>query len=260
MIRLTSQDPSARAYYDQLRDTRWLEKVVVGKQGASNQVKFITECVPTGTHVIVSDDNILEFVASFKASVTSSDKVMYIPTLGQIITEADKVMNKNNVSLWGVSPSSVYAKGTIEDPYACNQTLGLVYGAFFGMRTSDNSLLNCVLGDARDDVERTCRFMKYANGIVRFNAFSVVKGKKPGMWQRNAGGISGTMSEERYKVQSASAVQSLVAEFPDFLKPADNSTGYTWIRKARASASSMCSVATSTMGDNEDDDDSDLYS
>mmetsp|Transcript_92954 Transcript_92954/g.165300 ORF Transcript_92954/g.165300 Transcript_92954/m.165300 type:complete len:704 (+) Transcript_92954:27-2138(+) len=64
LIFASHEDPAVTSgkYAAALKGTPWEDRVVMGVKGAHLQVRFIEESCPKGTHVVVADDNILDFV------------------------------------------------------------------------------------------------------------------------------------------------------------------------------------------------------
>jgi len=64
LIFASHEDPAfvSGGYEGVLEDTPWKDRIVCGIKGAHLQVRFIEEAAPLGTHIVILDDNIDEFV------------------------------------------------------------------------------------------------------------------------------------------------------------------------------------------------------
>ena len=56
------RDVISGAYELALAGTRWSGRIVLGRAGADEQVKFIINCAPPGAHIVIMDDNVKHFL------------------------------------------------------------------------------------------------------------------------------------------------------------------------------------------------------
>ena len=61
---LTADDPHYRdnCYTEAIEGTGWENKVILGVAGAEKQVRFADSICPKGSHVVIVDDNIKDFI------------------------------------------------------------------------------------------------------------------------------------------------------------------------------------------------------
>jgi len=194
---------------------------IIGEPVADKQVEFIESSAPLGSHIVVADDNLTSIEFCYKGSLNHALPVQAIPSLADIIERAAEVMDATDMRLWGLSPSANFARGSHGDMLGYNTSLGLVYGAFFGLKVTHDPQLYSKHGQIKDDVERTVRYF-HTGGIFRFDAFAATKGpQRPGLFKPGGGGISGTMSRLGHEHASRTAIDKLAREFPHYMDVAE---------------------------------------
>lgn len=153
------------------------------------------------------------------------------PELSTMIRRAGNEMKKHGVHIWGVNPSRNHfylrnygvearrravSTGIFRD---YSMRLGLVYGAWFGIRVQHNPRLYTRGGQIKDDVERTLRYWHADKRLLRFMRYGADKRSfKPGQFSMKKGGISATSSLEKHSAEAQAAVTSLVNEFGAYVR------------------------------------------
>jgi len=213
-----------------LEGTAWEKRIVLGVKGADMQARFIEESCPRGTHVIIADDNIRNFVAGNASWDDGGNRFLTSETreLGGLIVRAGKLMQQTGAKLWSVNPScnhyilhqrlrDIHAKMKKKDLRfeQCDYStrLGLVYGAFFGMEVLHDPSRYTRYGQVKDDLERTLRYWHLDTAILRFQVYSVVKSHKPGAFARTKGGISASSCLETHRNEAHEALKKMLVEF-----------------------------------------------
>ncbi|CAJ1396817.1 unnamed protein product [Effrenium voratum] len=148
------------------------------------------------------------------------------PELCQLIRRAGREMTQQGVHLWGINPTRnhYFLKGRGDDmrQRALSQgifqdfsnRLGLVYGAWFGIRVTHKPQLYTRQGQIKDDVERTLRYWHHDGKLLRFTRYSADKNSfRPGQFGCKKGGISSSSSPQAHGAEADAATRALVAEF-----------------------------------------------
>jgi len=165
--------------------------------------------------------------------------------LSQLISRAGHEMQKQGVHLWGVNTSRnhFFLKGAGQDMRRralekgifqdYSTRLGLVYGAWFGLRVTHNPSLYTRGGQIKDDVERTLRYWHLDRKSLRFMRYGADKKSfRPGCFAGKKGGISANSSEEKHTAEAQAATLALVDEFGAYVRlpePGEKSTcGIVW--------------------------------
>ncbi|CAK0859669.1 unnamed protein product, partial [Prorocentrum cordatum] len=123
---------------------------------------------------------------------------------------------------WGVNPSSnpwiVYRchdefqkkpPGTPE----YSRRLGLLYGAFFGLRVLQEPRRYTRYGQVKDDVERSLRYWHLDGVLLRFRRYAVRKTHTPGKFNLAKGGISAGSSAAKHRAEASRALAQMFGEF-----------------------------------------------
>ena len=167
------------------------------------------------------------------------------PELSQLISRAGRDMQRHHVHLWGVSPTKNHfflktrgdeirrrAKETgIFKDYSTR--LGLVFGAWFGVRVTHNPSFYTRCGQIKDDVERTLRYWHADKRVLRYSRYAANKGSFcPGQFKPNKGGISSNSSQQDHSLEAQRALSSLIEEFGAYVRlpkgKERSSTGLVW--------------------------------
>jgi hypothetical protein len=151
-----------------------------------------------------------------------------------LICRASREMSRVGANLWGVNPTKNHyflyefgkglreraakarsgchnqAKGVFRDT---DTKIGLVYGAFFGFRVRHDARRYTRFGQVKDDVERTLRYFRCDNAVVRFTRYGIEKAHPPGKFLRTKGGISAESTAEKHEAEGRRALESLLEEF-----------------------------------------------
>mmetsp|Transcript_47513 Transcript_47513/g.137237 ORF Transcript_47513/g.137237 Transcript_47513/m.137237 type:complete len:721 (+) Transcript_47513:51-2213(+) len=159
------------------------------------------------------------------AGTVDTAKPSNLPELALLISRAGKKMRTHGANLWGVNPSQnpyfMHKEGEVLRRNA-QQTgvfaeasikLGLVYGAFFGIRALHDSRRYTRFGQVKDDVERTLRYWHHDGVFLRFKRYAVTKSHKPGMYAAGKGGISAETSAAVHEMEATRALQGIVKDF-----------------------------------------------
>jgi len=224
-----------------LEGTPWQRRIIVGVKGADFQVRFIEEAFPSGAHCVVADDNIEQFVVEFSPNLSdgscrtldceSDASYVELPEaacgseLHNLITCAGREMKVCHANTWGLSASfnnyfmhnfgqvlQRRAKKTgVYSDYT--KRLGLIYGAFFGIRVRHEAARYTRYGQVKDDVERTLRYWHLDGIILRFGRYAAQKAQKPGKFNAMKGGISAGSSAEGHAAEIERACSSMLKEF-----------------------------------------------
>jgi len=225
-----------------LQGTAWERRVVQGVKGADLQVRFIEESFPLGAHVVIADDNIQRFVVESapKTSLGGNrtldvehDVAHAVPTLlkgttselAGLIARAGTEMEARGTNIWSVSGTCNHyvlfrygvdcrkkaAKTGIFQDFS--EKLGLIYGAFFGIRVLKDAARYTRYGQVKDDVERTLRYWHCDRAMIRFRRYSVEKTHKPGKFGASKGGISAASSGDAHAAETAHALRAMLVEF-----------------------------------------------
>merc|ERR1712037_273487 len=97
-------------------------------------------------------------------------------------------------------------------PEHCTK-LGLLYGAFFGIRVLHQPARYTRYGQVRDDVERSLRYWHGDKVLVRFRRYAVRKTHAPGKFTCAKGGISAGSSAVKHSMEASRAVVRMLKEF-----------------------------------------------
>eukprot|EP00928_Gymnodinium_smaydae_P046556 TRINITY_DN31017_c0_g1_i1.p1 TRINITY_DN31017_c0_g1~~TRINITY_DN31017_c0_g1_i1.p1 ORF type:complete len:631 (-),score=98.87 TRINITY_DN31017_c0_g1_i1:62-1954(-) len=222
-------------YLASLRGTPWEQRIVLGVRGADLQARFIEESAPRGTHIVIADDNITQFLVEqscHKNHVLDYDaNGRKKSELVELIERAGKELQTQRANLWGVNPSTnplaMYSFGQLvrkklrdrrrSQPVGpavdTSSRLGLVYGAFFGIRAMQSACRYTRHGQVKDDIERTLRYWHCDGVVVRFLRYGVLKAHRPGMFCARKGGISALSSHEAHQNEGTRALRAMIDEF-----------------------------------------------
>eukprot|EP00927_Polykrikos_kofoidii_P036797 TRINITY_DN31041_c0_g1_i1.p1 TRINITY_DN31041_c0_g1~~TRINITY_DN31041_c0_g1_i1.p1 ORF type:complete len:638 (+),score=89.93 TRINITY_DN31041_c0_g1_i1:32-1915(+) len=175
-----------------------------------------------------------------------------VPTseLAELIRRAGREMQNNGANIWGVNTSKnhfwlhtygneVRAKAKKIGIFSDISTrIGLVYGAFFGIRALQEPRRYTRYGQVKDDVERTLRYWDRDGVGVRFQRFGVIKHccHEVGKYNKKKGGISADSSFEKHEAESRQALTSMLNElgsnYARLASPGERSScGLIWKRK-----------------------------
>ena len=209
VVLLAWNDPALPSYKEFLQQKRCL--FIVGEPGADKIVEFAEKCSPLGSHLVIADDNIMDFKFGLVRTLSSSADNIQIPRLADVIDHAGVVMQRTGKKLWGLAPSAQYLHNG-GDIMAYTETLGLVYGAFFGLQVSHDEFFYSKYGGVKDDIERSVRYY-HKTGIFRFISFAVIKLDRPGTYKVVGGGNSSQMTKTQHAEQGKVALKSLIDEF-----------------------------------------------
>lgn len=149
------------------------------------------------------------------------------PELAQLIRRAGQEMQCQGANIWGVNPSKNHywlhgfgetvrrraqKTGIFQD---FTVRLGLVYGAFFGIRALHEQRRYTRYGQVKDDVERSLRYWHCDGVALRFQRYAAVKDRCQlvGKFHAKKGGISAGSSAERHHAEATRAMTSMLDEF-----------------------------------------------
>jgi hypothetical protein len=169
------------------------------------------------------------------------------PEFAELIRRAAHEMQLHGANIWSVSPSKnhYYLHGFGEQMRAKARKegifqdiilkLGLVYGAFFGLRVLHDHRRYTRFGQVKDDVERTLRYWHYDRKVLRFARYGVYKDNAHlvGKFHAKKGGISSMSSAEAHAAEGKQALIGMLDEFASpyarLARPGDrSSTGLVW--------------------------------
>lgn len=215
------------------RGTSWEHCLVVGVKGADFQCRFIEEAAPKGAHVVIADDNIRKFHAADQPTSKLGGNRMIKACdgkseLASLISRAGQMFDLHGARLWSINASFncmnlFQAKQAVErrmskagvqrEETDFSKKLGLIYGAFFGIKVAHDAQFYTRYGQVKDDVERTLRYWHADKVILRFILYGVEKTHRPGKFNVKKGGISLNSSEEKHAAEITKACSSLIDEF-----------------------------------------------
>ena len=199
-----------------LAGTPWQDRLVIGVKGADLQVRFIEAAFPRGSHFVICDDNITDFYARGSARKNVVLESYDCPRaedsqLGMLIERAGREMGCANA--WGLNPSyqaRILVKATSET----SRYVGLIYGAFFGLRACHDPWRYTRWGQVADDVERSLRYFHRDQAILRFKHFAVMKAHSPGKFAKGKAGISSaSTSSAVHTTEKQEALAGLITDF-----------------------------------------------
>ena len=183
-----------------------------GREGPGGQVTKMLEDTPSGTWLVVLDDNIR--------------RIRYLgkPVDGDNIRDMLRVgMTAPGVIAFSASQlSNTYGK---ELPKGLTIRQDLLYGAFFAMKVPEGktgaewaSMVATRHGSISDDLERSCRIYREGGegcmGI--FKEITVQKRDPPGLWQEGKGGISDLYSTPKaYMAAKVRHLNAIAKEFSE---------------------------------------------
>jgi len=157
-------------------------KIVVGRKGLFNQLKFIRNFFNEGEHIVRIDDDVDEIFQrihskkhfdSGKISRKQLNKTMIID-LNHFIIEAFKIAKEYGFHLWGINQTS--------NPYFMTEgystDLRIIVGAFNGTINTHNRSYDYTISNQKnytsEDIEKTIIYYKNDGGVLRFNDISMI--------------------------------------------------------------------------------------
>jgi hypothetical protein len=183
-------------------------KIIVGEKGLKNQRNIIQNYFPANTNILQIDDDIKDlFVLRFNNNENKYKRkeMVSIPDLDKFIKFAFQHTRDNGYFLWGVYP--------IDNEYfmydKISYDLRLIVGPFFGIINRHNNTLKNTI-EEKEDVERTIKYYKKDNGVVRFNAVCVRTN-----YYKTPGGM-GTLES---RIENANkSIEYLLKKYPEYVK------------------------------------------
>jgi len=136
--------------------------IITNNNSINEQRNFIVKYYKNGQRLLGLDDDIvsLEVKVNNKKTITFTDLI-------SLEEQAYNLCIKNNFNLWGVSASL--------NPFFMKQTISFnlkfIIGCFYGWINSqeDKALILENKLHTKEDYERTVKYYKFDNGVVRFN-------------------------------------------------------------------------------------------
>ena len=183
-----------------------------GGEGPGGQVTKMLQDTPSGTWLVVLDDNIrnIKYLGKPADKATVDDMLRQGMTApGVIAFSASQLRNT-----WGK-----------ELPKGLTIRQDLLYGAFFAMKVPEGktgaewaSMVASRHGSISDDLERSCRiYREGGEGCVGiFKEVTEEKKHPPGLWQAGKGGISSLYTTPRgYMAAKVRHLKAIAKEFPE---------------------------------------------
>lgn len=186
-----------------------------GAEGPGGQVTKMLKDTPSGSWLVVLDDNIkrIRYLSKGADKATIDDMLRQGMTApGVIAFSASQLCNTYGKQL----------------PRGLTIRQDLLYGAFFAMKVPEGKTgeewaaqVMTRHGSISDDLERSCRI--YREGGVGcmgiFKEISVEKRDPPGLWKAGKGGISDMYSTSRaYMAAKERHLNAIAKEFPEVMR------------------------------------------
>ena len=136
--------------------------IISNNSSINEQRNFIVKHYPVGQYVMGLDDDIQS--VETKINDKKTEPLLQLKELGH---QAFDLCLKNKFNLWGINASfnPFFMKHTI------SFNLKFIIGCFYGWINTheDKALINYDKRITKEDYERTVKYYKFDNGVVRFN-------------------------------------------------------------------------------------------
>jgi hypothetical protein len=142
-------------------------KIIIGKKGIANQRNFIRNYFNTGEYIVSMDDDI-EGVMKF----INEKRLSKINNLDGFFKKAYKLINKNNIFIWGIYPVSnpFFMKNGREISTDLKFLIGGLHGYIV---RKDRSLNPSPKAEGKEDYEQSILYYLKDGKILRFNRITI---------------------------------------------------------------------------------------
>jgi hypothetical protein len=184
--------------YEQTLNPDWYGNIIIGKKGLVNQREFINSFYENNDWIISIDDDVRTVDLSFSPYVSLND--FFLSAFNNCL--------KYNSFIWGVYPvfNEYFRKGRDE----LSSCLNYIIGAFFGyINRKDCTELIILIGDNKEDVERSILYFKKDGIVLRYNRI----GFKTKYFGSDGGGL-GTLKDRLYAMKiNSEIIESMYPEY-----------------------------------------------
>jgi len=189
--------------------TNYYGNIVVGVLGLKNQRNFISQYFPEGQFIVEIDDDItsiLQIQNKVDPKNRLHNSLVTIKGLDKFIRKAFRLLQQNNLYLWGIYPvpNSYFMTPTT------TKDLRFIVGPFWGMINRHLTQLRQTI-DEKENVERTIQFYHQDKGVIRFNFITIETS-----YYRNPGGMQA--ENKNRKEESLKSAQYLSQKYPQYAK------------------------------------------
>jgi len=181
-----------------LLNPEWYDKIIIGKKGLVNQREFINRFYDDKQKIVSIDDD----VRCVDLSMTE------YASLDDFLCEAFADCEFKGSYIFGVYP--VFNPFFRKDRIPITTCLTYIVGAFYGYinRKSNNELIQ-IVGDNKEDVERSILYFKNDGIVLRYNKI----GFKTKYFGTDGGGL-GTLKDRLHAMKiNAEILESLYPNF-----------------------------------------------